>query len=303
MRRVVVAVLAAVLIAGGAATAVWRWHADAVASAATVASVQSFPSASEISCPSPTSCLAVGSTVDAVTGASVAAAQIRDAAGTWRTVAVTSPGTPGMSSSLTGVSCPAARDCLAVGEYNTASYGDPLPYALTWNGTSFSPAARLPFPPGAYLDALDDVTCPAVNHCVVVGLITGDGTPGTVSGGQLVWTWNGATWSMTAVPTPATMVAQDLGSVQCATVTHCLAAGQEITNYGNTRPAFDIWNGHSFTPHDPPVPPGMGFAAFSGLSCVSRRYCVAVGSGYPPAQSPVTSFLDVWNGRTWNTTP
>jgi hypothetical protein len=305
VRRVVVGALAAVVIAGGAATAVWRADAGSGPSAAAVAAAVTrttvSPSAQEISCASPTSCLAVGSTADAVTGASVPAAQDLDA-GTWRTVTVKPPVAPGVSSSLTGVSCPAASNCLAVGEYNTVSYGDPLPYAMTWDGTSLSPVAPLPFPPGAYLDALGDVNCPAVDDCVLLGLVTGDGSAGTFNGGELVWTWNGTTWSMTAVPTPDTVVEENLGPVQCTTVIHCVAAGQEITDYGNVRPAFDTWNGDSFTPHDPPVPAGMSFAAFTGLSCASRNLCAAIGSGYPPAESPVTSFLDVWNGRTWNIT-
>jgi hypothetical protein len=301
VRRVVVGGLAAVVIAGGAATAVWRADSGSGPRAAAVASVQDFPIAQEISCASATSCLAVGSHVDGATGTSVPVAQDFDA-GRWRTVTVKSPGTPGMPSTLTGVSCPTASHCLAVGDYNTVAWGDPLPYAMTWNGTSLSPVARLPFPQGAYLDALGDVTCPAVNNCVVLGLVTGDRSPGTFNGGELVWTWNGTTWSMAAVPIPATIVVENLGSVQCTTVTDCVAAGQEVTDDGNTRPALDTWNGASFTAHDPPVPAGMSFATFSGLSCASRNHCAAVGSGYPATQSPVTSFLDVWNGRHWNVT-
>ncbi|HEX4093125.1 MAG TPA: hypothetical protein VGG83_24370 [Trebonia sp.] len=303
MRKVVVAVLAAVLVAGGAAVAVWRVDAAGGLSASTVASVQSAPVVHAISCASATSCLSVGASVDAATGALVPVAHLVDD-GARQTVPVTSPGPAGMPSSLTGVSCRTAHYCLAVGQYNTASYGDPLPYAMAWNGTSLSAVAQMPFPPGAYLDAIGGVSCPAVNRCVVMGLATGDGSPSSFGDADLVWTWNGRTWSMTVVPSPAKTDMENFSSIHCTSLTQCMAAGQQIIDSnGNTLPMFDKWNGTSFMPLYPTLPAGMIYGGFTGISCIARNHCAAVGTGYGPTMAPITSFLDVWNGRKWSYTP
>jgi hypothetical protein len=301
VRRIVAAGLAAVVIAGGTATAVWRADAGGSSGSGRAGSVDSnFPVGNQISCASATSCLAVGSAIRGTPGTSAPVAQAFDA-GTWRTVTVKSPGPPERPSTLTGVSCPAASYCLAVGEYDPGARGIPLPYAVAWNGTSLSPVARLPLPTSTYLDEIGGVSCPAVNNCVVLGHAHADGPTAAFTDGELVWTWNGNTWSMTAVPTPDTVDMEDLSSIQCTTATDCVAAG-DVAILDDTVPALDTWNGRSFTPLSPPAPTGMTYAGFSGLSCVSRNRCAVVGLGYASQGSPITSFLDVWNGRTWTLT-
>jgi len=303
VRRVVIAVLAAVVIAGAVAAGVWGADAGRNAPGIAVPSTGNFPVAHQVSCSSATSCLVVGSAANPATGTSVPVAQVLSG-GAWRTVTVASPGPDGMSSALTGVSCPAVSYCLAVGEYNTTSFGDPVPYAMAWNGTSFTPVARFSLPAGAYMDALGGVSCPAANRCVVVALATGSGTPAGFGDGDLVWTWNRGRWAMKAVPSPDNTDMENFSSLQCSTLTYCVAAGQQdMDASGNTLPALDTWNGKSFTPINAPLTPGMTFGGFNGLSCVSRKHCVVVGSGYPVAGAPTTSFLDVWNGRRWNYTP
>jgi hypothetical protein len=57
------------------------------------------------------------------------------------------------------------------------------------------------------------------------------------------------------------------------------------------------WNGQRWSALAVPMPAGDTTATLSGVSCVSRSSCVAVGAG---AQSgTVTSFSETWNGATW----
>jgi hypothetical protein len=118
----------------------------------------------------------------------------------------------------------------------------------------------------------------------------------------LVWTWDGTEWSTAYAPTPDTALMHVFYSVQCTTVTDCVAAGQEAAPDGSTVPALERWDGTSFTWLSPPSPGGMIFASLGALSCVSRDHCVALGLGYTAHDAPITSFLDVWNGRTWKLT-
>ncbi|HEY1823052.1 MAG TPA: hypothetical protein VGG83_24375 [Trebonia sp.] len=295
MRKAVVAGLAVVVLAAGIGTVVWREQSGTSRpAAAATASMEDFPVADDLSCASATTCLAVGSNIHGATGMTVPVALALEG-GTWRPVTVTSPvrpGRPGRPSALLGVSCPTARYCLAVGVYNAAASGDARPYALAWNGAELSPVAGLSLPDGTDLSGIA-VSCPAANRCLVLEDVSGG------VNGELVETWNGTRWSATAVPMPTTAQMEDLGQIQCSTLTDCVADGGEGIDDGDTIPVVDTWNGSSFTQVRPPAPPGMSTAEFDGLSCAARNRCVAVGDGYAADHSRITSFLDVWNGRTW----
>jgi hypothetical protein len=55
---------------------------------------------------------------------------------------VTSPSPAGSDGSrLSGVTCTAAKSCLAVGNYRDSTSGDTLPMAEQWNGTAWSVTA------------------------------------------------------------------------------------------------------------------------------------------------------------------
>jgi hypothetical protein len=294
----VVAVLTAVVIVvvGGLGVAAWRADAGRGSAAGGGSLDWNLPVMEQISCATATSCLAVGSSIRGTPGKSVPVAQVYDA-GTWRNAVVKSPRTSGAPSALLGVSCPTPSYCLAVGEYNSTSWGNPVPYAMAWNGRLLSAVARPPLPRSASLDTISGVSCPKVNSCVVLGHVTSaDSVNGT-----LVWTWDGAKWSTANPSTPDTPDMENFAAIECATATDCVAAGQTADG-DNTVPAAARWNGTSFKPLRPPVPVGMIYAVFSGLSCVFRDHCVAVGLGYSAHQAPITSFLEVWNGRTWKLT-
>ena len=89
---------------------------------------------------------------------------------------------PGSAATLSGVSCPSASECIAVG--SSTNYEAPV--AERWNGTHWSVLATPTH--GSYSDgttALLVVSCPGVHRCVAVG---------NFSEGGFAERWNGASW-------------------------------------------------------------------------------------------------------------
>src|ERR1700759_1022960 len=61
---------------------------------------------------------------------------------------------------LSGVACPAPRQCMAVGCTLVATFGNSsTPLAETWNGTAWK-AVPVPLPAGATTGGLSAVSCP-----------------------------------------------------------------------------------------------------------------------------------------------
>src|ERR1700761_798026 len=69
---------------------------------------------------------------------------------------------------LDGVSCPAVRECVAVGSGQAGEGGREAPLAEKWNGTTWK-AVTPPLPAGGVTGDLDAVSCPTTTECVAVG--------------------------------------------------------------------------------------------------------------------------------------
>ena len=70
-----------------------------------------------------------------------------------------------------------------------------------------------------------------------------------------------------------------------------------LAGAGAERPYALTWNGKSLTPTAaPPVPKNGGFAALTGVSCMTVKSCVAVGISQGGA-GPL--MLETWNGAKW----
>jgi hypothetical protein len=141
------------------------------------------------------------------------------------------------------------------------------------------------------------LSCATSNSCLAIGESLGK------SGGlaQVVEAWNGTAWRSVAVPTPKPTVALiNLAAVSCTSTTSCLVVGSYLTlaGAGAERPYALTWNGTSLTPTaTPPVPTNGGFAALTGVSCVTTATsCFAVGDSRAGA-GPL--LLETWNGAKW----
>lgn len=174
------------------------------------------------------------------------------------------------SATLTAVSCPSARACVAVGSYSRGSTTRLL--AEGWNGT------RWTIEPGSFLLTAAtgypaSVSCPSARACTVV-----------TSSAAL--RWNGRRWARQHLPSP---VQTQLTGVSCASARSCMAVGNHAG-----RAFAERWNGRRWAikrvPHS-------GFLL--GVSCTSARRCTAVGSYNNQAAQAGLTLAARWNGKKW----
>ena len=266
------------------------------------ASTASFTTGIRISCASPTACLTVGvHEASSSSSGTISPFAARLHAGSWKAVPVKAPkGSP--YTILLDVSCKSATYCLAVGDTaaKTAGFAG---YALTWNGSTLTPIAAPPMP--AHTDGLvTAVSCVAVKSCVVLGYGFSQTTNATST---IIWTWNGAKWARTTVPSASPTTVSQYGDLHCFSLKSCVAVGAVTDSTGagtgGGTPVAAAWNGTTLTNLHAPLPTGISQAAFNGVSCVSAHSCAVVGSGAPSSTSSNTlAFAEVWNGKTWAVT-
>jgi hypothetical protein len=205
--------------------------------------------------------------------------------GTWTIQSVPAPAA--QYSSLWGVSCPTAGFCMAVG----TSEAEGLIERLGPGRWSIEPGATVP---GAQSVALYEVSCVSPTSCTAVG------GQGTGSGEQpLVEHWNGVQW--TYQPGPSVSVPYTrLLSISCADESWCMAVGEADYGDGESTEIAEHWDGSSWTVESLPSPEGSDARALSGVDCVGRGFCAAVG-GYDNDEGTFTghAYGDTWNGTGW----
>lgn len=234
----------------------------------------------------------------------------RNAGRTWRVQHVTGGSTP----QLSGVSCPAPADCMAVGSNGASLPGSGVVLATTDAGASWSPVAA----PTAALTVLS-VTCSSEASCLAVVndgtllwsaistdfgrtwvregnlpflftagdhisctgaglcLVAGYVTTGTGTGqGAVALSADGGqTWSLASVPNAVGV----LHSAACADATHCLAAGTTSMSVNDVVPAQGALlrstdGGHTWQPATGPPPVSDVF----DIGCPSPAVCAMVGT-------------------------
>jgi IPT/TIG domain len=195
---------------------------------------------SDLSCASPTSCVATGIYTNhhhvplpflemysnGTWSASAAPLPSNAAGSTWR----------GFVAELGSVSCPAPGTCTAVGNYVHSAEPPLLGFADTLSNGVWT-ARELPQPDGsAGLDGpgISQVDCSAARLCTAVGTYRSTAT-GSAYG--FVDTQTGAVWTSAPAPLPADALRNDgksseLGTVSCPAASECVAAGSY-----NARPA------------------------------------------------------------------
>ncbi|MGH3157078.1 MAG: hypothetical protein ACRDNF_10935 [Streptosporangiaceae bacterium] len=231
------------------------------------------PQLLDVSCSSPTACMAVGYHFSAYQG-TMPFAEVWN--GTRWSLA-TPPKLLGKAVrvELYGVSCTSATACLAVGAEYAPSQ---LALAYQWNGTSWT---RLTMSTATV--SLNAVSCSSATSCVAVGCCS--------TSGWLAEVWNGTSW--TVQTTPATPVA-GMNSVSCTSPSACTAVGS------NTGLVAARWNGTSWTVQTPAAaPPGAAVVQFGGVSCSTATACTAVGAYSTSTNDPGGVIVQSWNGSTW----
>jgi hypothetical protein len=185
---------------------------------------------------------------------------------------------------IQSVSCSSAVSCTAVGSYVNVS-GLTVTLAEAWNGTTWQKQVT-PNPAGGRTPSLFGVSCPSANFCEAVGVYYV-----SASAFMLAEVWNGSSWKEQSIPNPAGSTYAAVGKVSCPSTTFCEAVGEYFDSSGATLTLAETWNGTSWSMQSTPNPADGSLFGFSGVSCVSARFCEAVG--YSP------DFAEVWNGTSW----
>jgi hypothetical protein len=171
-----------------------------------------------VSCPSPSSCTAVGRT-----GA-------YPLVESWNGKTWTMQHNPGHGGdSLFSISCAGAKSCQAVGAVALGARREG-PFAEGWNGVKWwlEPTAS----PAGAIGTLNGVFCSSSTACMAVG------------DGPRAARWNGTHWSTLAVPKPiGGGRSGELLSVSCPSVGRCIAVGDYIGNSykAGPRPLAEMW--------------------------------------------------------------
>ena len=239
-----------------------------------------------VACSTATDCWALGVTDDSTGAALNSVAEHWDGT-TWSLVPVAPSGQT--YDQLTGVTCPSATDCWAVGTAGPnqqdpnflpifpAAAGD-QGFVEHWDGSSWSvvPSVVEEAPAGGYLSG---ITCVSASDCWVTGSTT---DASGVASGVLVEHWDGASWVPVAAPTPPGTDAGILASVSCTDATHCWAAGSSGTFGGGGGSGFRpkgflaAWDGAAWSAR--PSPDTAPASLLTGISCLPGSGCWAAGS-------------------------
>ena len=242
-----------------------------------------------ISCPTTSLCFAAGGAGEF---ASPAAQQLplveRWNGSTWARVAL---GTPAGASDpfLSGISCPSAWRCAAVGDYLAGNTTEGLIERLSGGTWTASTA------PGSTGGGLNGVSCPAKTACEAVG---------EAGPALLAERWTGARWVPSAPAKPANTTTPTLTGASCASAAHCVAIGLGFLP-GSKIVAFTDMLSPAWTV-TAQTGSGFGIAELSAVSCFSTAKhapsCAVLGgtTAVTATQRPVSAFL---TGTTWSIVP
>jgi photosystem II stability/assembly factor-like uncharacterized protein len=220
------------------------------------------PALSSVSCPTVTTCMAVGSDASG----SDLVLTTHDGGAAWSQAAA-----PASANRIAAVTCQGIAMCIAIATNGTTLWSS----RSTDFGTTWQQAGNLP---AAFL-AATGLECGDAGGCLVAGYVPTSAGHG--AGALALSADDGQTWEDTTVPAGLGL----LQGVACATSTSCFAAGTTSTTVSNVVPAKgqllqSVDGGHTWT--SGPVPP---VDDTYGLACPSARQCAMVGTvwaGTPP---------------------
>jgi hypothetical protein len=235
----------------------------------------------DVACPSPATCVAVGS---AVSGPQRGVLLTRHGSA-WTATAAPPPAHAGTVTHvlLRTVTCPSADSCVATGGY-TSSSGRQLPLLVTGHGTSWeTTAAPLPAGVASTADAgLSTIACPTAAACVATGVYTNP------SGGYqpFVLTGRGSAWTARRAPLPADAAATSgvAGTahyhVACPSAAACVATGHYTDTASRQHELLLTGYGAAWNLATAPLPAGAAAnpkASLWQVACPSVSACIATG--------------------------
>lgn len=261
-----------------------------------------------VSCTTAKGCLAVGSRFDSKTDELLALGETRNpGSSTWAVhdpapisgARTTGFGPIGNGETVSCVSSPSAM-CMGIGSYNNSAEHQ-LNYAATWDWSSWK-VVNPPNPSPTLSSGLDAVRCVSSKFCLTIGHWIDSATSKDALESQV---WNGKSWAMTKkmplVPANATSGVR-LWGLSCVSTTWCMAVGDYNTSSSDQPLLSEVWNGKTWTIHLPPNPSGGNAHALVGVSCLSTKFCNAVGDSLN-SKLAFVSLGETWNGKSWTIQP
>ncbi|TMB92272.1 MAG: hypothetical protein E6J45_03130 [Chloroflexi bacterium] len=245
-----------------------------------------------VSCPSTTTCIAVGTSASETCGPFCAYASLVEH---WNGTSWTMQTTPSVGNArLFGVSCRSSTECTAAGDQ--ANLPNPrygyvqMTLAEHWDGSNWTAHP----PPNGYgtTDShLNAVSCASTASCTAVGnYINSLGLDA-----PLAESWHGTTWVLQTTRNPSGSQATRLLGVSCVSSTACTAVGYSTASSGTEAMLAERWNGVSWTIQSIPAAQN---GRLTGVSCSSTTSCMAVG--YSTASGAAITAAESWNGSAWN---
>jgi hypothetical protein len=235
-----------------------------------------------VSCPSATSCEAVGY-YQTGSGAEQSLAEVRS--GTDWVIQNTADPTGSTSVRLYGVSCVSGVFCEAAGDYSTG-HGHSAALVQRWEGTAWTIQTTAD-PPGSTQVTLYGVSCLSVKFCETLG----DYAHGSDDQSSLAEGWNGTAWAVQSTVSPKGNRGASLDGMSCGTATSCEA----VDGQG---PFAEGGNGTHWVVQTTPIPSGGQTVQLSGVSCRPPGPCEAVGD-YQDSSGEEQSLAEDWNGNKW----
>jgi hypothetical protein len=204
-----------------------------------------------VSCPSRSSCFAVGEWDDHNGGAFPVLERLNGSAWSLRPAA----GNRSALGPLLGVSCTSSSACMAVGVDS-----DNQGLAERWNGSSWvdEPGSN---PNADEFSGLGAVSCASSTFCAAAGG-GNEGGSDDIPDSSVQEVWNGANWSVKQDADPSYNINYDLYGISCASASSCLAVGD----------VAESWNGRAWSLEQTPTQ-----GVLDDVSCPSTSTCFAVG--------------------------
>ena len=248
---------------------------------------------SAVSCRWARNCMAVGTSTDHFVG-SIQTVSMRWDGTFWTLVKM--PAVLGIAE-LSGVSCAAAKSCMAVGLQNPGS--EPLTLAERWNGTRWI-VIPTPNPANTIASYLDSVACD-LTGCTAAGYY--GPSSGLAPVLTLMESWNGKAWSLVPTPNPSNAINALFLDVSCPTQPSCTAAGYyAVSGSGPAGSPFfslvEAAGAGTWSIQPTPNPLGSLGAELKGVFCPSSTACEAVGFTADAAGNYVT-LAEHWDGARW----
>jgi hypothetical protein len=243
-------------------------------------------------CKETTACTAVGK--DGISGGTGGAFGETMSGSTW-TFASSLSRNPGGGSNkngvLNGVFCTASTTCMAVGSVGTG--GHPVPIAEAQSGSSWT-ATVISLPPSSERAELNGVACKSATECFGPGykMIGGDDKAMAMSREPLTGGW--LNMSGVAEQEDATLKGIDCKFEGTPVTTFCILVGSQHTKI-QTSAIEEIWNGTSWGAAAAPAPTGAASPVLNDISCVTSKWCLAVGT-YTNSSGKHVPFTDLYNG-------